>query len=67
MDMKIKIIGPVMIRGKDSGLIDYQFVDWKCRPISATFQATPDYLHFMEQSGHTVYNSRKQKKGCNGS
>ena len=38
--MKIKILKPLKVRGKKSGLYNYQYFDSSDNPISAPFQDT---------------------------
>ena len=42
--MKIKILGNVKIKGKETPLINYQYVAEDDTPISAIFQATKSSL-----------------------
>tara|TARA_R100001463_G_scaffold22546_1_gene54143 strand:+ start:40 stop:198 length:159 start_codon:yes stop_codon:yes gene_type:complete len=38
--MKVKILSPLKVRGKKSGLYNYQYFDSLNNPISAIFQDT---------------------------
>ena len=42
--MKIKILSKVKIKGKETGLFNYQYVTNDGSPISAIFQATKNAI-----------------------
>ena len=42
--MKIKILGAVKIRGKETALVNYQYIDENGNAISAVFQTVKVYL-----------------------
>lgn len=47
--MNIKIISPLKIKGKLSGLYNYKYLDSNNQPIGATFQASKDRINQLKK------------------
>ena len=47
--MKIKIISPLTVRGKFTGLYNYKYLDSDGQPISATFQASKNRINQLKK------------------
>jgi hypothetical protein len=48
--MNIKIISKVLMKGEETGLYNYQYVDSKDNPISAIFQATIGHIESLKKT-----------------